>query len=476
MRMHVWSRPRPLPAALTGAALLAAALLGYAGMHGSIIVIAGLVALAVVAFTIADWTMGVPVLLLIGSIDGFLKHYSASPVTFILKDALLALILLGLLIQLALDRAPRPRDVRWRGAIAWSCYVGFMLTQVLHPAFSLTGAIGAFRAHTMFALLFVIGAIYFRKRERLGRTANLVIVICAICAIGALVQHAMGARWLALSPGFAKASLHYTTFPSAAARAAGGGDNAIFRMYGTLVDPASLGLAGAYGVLFGIAGIARLRGFARLLTFLAISLMGTALLLSQARAAMGGLLLGIVLLTVLMFVRGATRGYAIAGLLMIVAAIPAGLLLTHGSVADRVFSKDQVAYAQSSRDESRDEVLTGAIARPFGHGLGATGAGGALRDDGTLAVDNVFFANLYETGVVGLGLFLLVQVTFLGLSIRAALRSRDVAAQTAFAGIAAGQLALIVSCWFSQGAFDYAPLGQCFWLFTGAVARQDAWA
>ncbi len=55
------------------------------------------------------------------------------------------------------------------------------------------------------------------------------------------------------------------------------------------------------------------------------------------------------------------------------------------------------------------------------------------------------------------------------------LKARDLAAQTAFAAIAAGQLALLVSCWFSQGGFDYAPFAQCFWLFTGAVARQDAW-
>jgi hypothetical protein len=474
--MHVWSRPKPLPAALVTAAIVAAALLAYAGTRGSIVVVAGLLALVAIAYTLADWTAGVPLLLFAGSVDGFIKHFSASPVTFILKDALLALILLGLVIRLALDdRAQRTTDVRWRGAIVWACYVGFMLTQILHPAGSFAGAIGAFRAHTMFAVLFIVGAFYFRKRERLSRTANLVIVLCSICALGALAQHALGDRWLALSPGFAKASLHYTTFPSAALRATGGGDNAVYRMYGTLVDPASLGLVGAYGALFAIAGIARLRGLGRLLAFAAIPLMGTALLLSQARAAMGGLLFGVALLTVLMFVRGSTRGYAIAGLLMVAAAIPAGLLLTHGSVADRVFAKDQVAYAQSSRNESRDTVLDGVTSRPFGHGLGATGAGGALRDEGTLAVDNVFFANLYETGIVGLALFLIVQATFLTLSIRAALKARHIGAQTAFAGIAAGQLALFVSCWFSQGAFDYAPLAQCFWLFAGAVARQDAW-
>jgi hypothetical protein len=166
----------------------------------------------------------------------------------------------------------------------------------------------------------------------------------------------------------------------------------------------------------------------------------------------------------------------VGGLLLIAIAIPAGLILTHGSVADRVLQSDQVAYAQATRDYSTNIVINGLLNNPFGHGMGATGAGGNLRDDTGLAVDNVFYANLYETGFIGLALFVIVQVTFMGLGIRAALRTKDLASQTAFAGIVAGQAAMFVSCWFSQGAFDYAPLAQCFWLFAGAVARQDAWA
>ena len=474
--MHVWQRPRPASGTLIGVALLAAALLAFAGAKGSIVVLAALIALAVAVFTLADWAAGVPLLLIVGSVDGFLKHYSASAVTFILKDALLALILLGLTIWLAVDRTHRPDNVRWRGAVAWACYVGFMFSQILHPAGSFAGSLGAFRAHSLFAVMFVVGAFYFRKRERLGATANLVIVLLSFVALGAMAQHALGERWMTLSPGFMKASLHYTSFPSIAARAAGSGGDAIYRMYGTLVDPASLGVASTYGILFAIAGLARLRGLARGLAVVAIPLMGTALLLSQARAAMGGLALGIVILVALLLTRKATRGFAVAGILLVVVAIPAGLLLTHGSVADRVLQSDQVAYAQRTRDYATNIVVNGLITNPFGHGLGATGAGGGLRDDTGLAVDNVFFANLYETGFIGLALFLIVQFTFLYLGVRATLRAKDLAAQTAFAGIVAGQAALFVSCWFSQGAFDYAPLAQCFWLFAGAVARQDAWA
>jgi hypothetical protein len=308
--MHVWQRPRPLTGALAGIGILAAALLAFAGTHGSIVIIALLIALAVAAFTLVDWAAGVPMLLVIGSIDGFLKHYSATPFFFILKDALLALMLLGLAGWLALDRERRPDNVRWRGVIAWAVYVGFMFTQILHPAGSIAGGLGAFRAHTMFAILFIVGAIYFRERERLGRTANLVIACCSICAIGAVIQHVMGPRWMALSPGFMKASLHYTSFPSEALRAAGSGGDAIYRTYGTLVDPASLGTACMYGILFAMAGLARLRGIWRLAAVASIPLMGLGLATSQARASMGGLLVGILVLMVLMFWRSSTRGAA----------------------------------------------------------------------------------------------------------------------------------------------------------------------
>ena len=474
--MHAWSRPKPLSGGLIVATAVVAAGTAYAGATGSMLVLAVMLALAAVVVTLADWTIGVPLLLVVASVDGFLKHLTSSPMTYILKDALLALILLGLAIRLALQPDARPDNVRWRGVVVWAAYVAFMISQLVHPAGSIAGAVGAFRAHAAFAALFVVGAIYFQHRERLGRTANLAIALCTVCAVGALAQHVLGDRWMALSPGFMKASLHYTSFPSAAARAAGIGDDAVYRMYGTLVDPASLGLASAYGILFAIAGLARLRGIARVLVVVAIPLLGIALALSQARAAMAGLAVGVLVLAVLLFMRRATRGTAWAGLLLVSLAIPAGIVLTHGSVLDRLTSQDQVGYAQATRDLSRNIVLSGLAEAPFGHGMGATGAGGNLRDDSGLGVDNVFFANLYETGVLGLGLFLAVQITLLVLGFRATLGARDLAAQTAFAGIVSAQCALLVSCWFSQGAFDYAPMAQCFWLFAGAVARSDAWA
>jgi hypothetical protein len=247
-------------------------------------------------------------------------------------------------------------------------------------------------------------------------------------------------------------------------------------MYGTLVDPASLGLACTYGMLTAIAALGRLRGLWRLLAIASIPLMAVGLELSQTRAAIGALLVGIVPLVVLLVLRPATRKFAIGGVLAIALAIPVGIALTHGRLVDRVLAADSVEYAARTRDVSRSEVIYELPSYPFGHGLGSTGGGGNLRDQSGFAVDNVYFATLYETGIVGLATFLVFQGAMLYFGLRAALRAKDVGANTAFAGIVATQIALLAASWFTQGAFDYAPLAQFFWLLSGAVARSDAWA
>jgi hypothetical protein len=207
--------------------------------------------------------------------------------------------------------------------------------------------------------------------------------------------------------------------------------------------------------------------------------MATGLMLSQARADMAALGAGLILFTALSMQSKATRGFAIGGLLMIVLAIPVGIVATHGTVLDRLLAKDEVAYAQATRDKSRDQVLNNLGRYPFGHGMGATTEAGVIAHDhnsNVLSVDNVFYANLYETGFIGLGLFLTVQVTLLVLGVRAALRTQEIGAKTVFIGAVSAQFGMLVSCWFSQGSFDYAPLAEFFWLFSGAVARSDAWA
>ena len=473
--MDATTRRNPLPGLLTVAGVLAAALLAFAATTGSLMLVVGLIGLTVVCATLFDWTVGVPVLLFVACVDGFFKHLSDASINYVLKDAMLALILIGMVVRLAMNPEGRTDGTRWHGMLAWSAYFGFLLTQLLHPSQSLAGGVAAFRAHGGFAILFVIGAVYFQKRERLERAANGVIALCSFCAVSAILQRALGDRWMHLSPGFLQASLHYASFPSAAARAAGM-IGASYRMYGTLVDPAALGEACAFGIVVAVAALARLRGASRVFAAISIPVMAVAVELSQARASIAALAVGMIALVVMLGVRREVRAVAFVGLLAVALAVPVGVALTNGRLADRLLSSDSVAYASQLRDQTRNETLSELPSFPFGHGLGSTGGGGNLRDNTGFAVDNVYFSTLYETGIIGLALFLVFQVTMLYFGIRAMLRAKTTGAYAVFAGIVAAQILMLVNGWFSQGAFDYAPVAQFFWFLSGAVARSDAWA
>lgn len=470
--MYATSQRNPLTGLIAVAGVGAAALLAFAATTDSLTIVAALIGLAVAGVALFDWTVGVPVLLLVACTNGFFKHLSDASITYVLKDAMLAVILIGMIVRLALHPAERPDGSRWHGLLAWSAYFGFLATQLLHPAQSLAGGVAAFRAHGGFAILFIVGAIYFQKRERLERSANVVLALCAVCAAGAILQYALGNRWMHLSPGFLQASLHYASFPSAEARAAGM-IGASYRMYGTLVDPAALGEACAFGILLALAAVARLRGTSRIFAVLSIPLMAVALELSQSRSSIGALAVGMVALIVMLGVRREVRWFALVGLLAVVLAIPVGVTLTKGRIADRLFSSDSVAYATQLRDQTREQTLYELPSFPFGHGFGSTGGGGNLRDNTGFAVDNVYFSTLYETGIIGLALFVAFQLTMVYFGLRAMRRAKSTGAYTVYAGILAAQIMMLVNGWFSQGAFDYAPVAQFFWFFSGAIARSD---
>jgi hypothetical protein len=62
-----------------------------------------------------------------------------------------------------------------------------------------------------------------------------------------------------------------------------------------------------------------------------------------------------------------------------------------------------------------------------------------------------------------------MQLTILFLTWRAAMRAESIAMAATFAAMGAAQVALLASGFLNQGALDYAPIAQMFWLFAGAV-------
>lgn len=448
--------------AICGAILIGIA---YAAGANSPTLLFGLVGLVVLFWVGAGWRTGVAGLLWLSCVDGALKFLHSTTAVFVLKDAILLAVLLGLLVSLAMHPALKPSG-KWRAAWPWFMYVAFLAVGALNPANGLTGGIAGFRSHALFALLFIVGIVYFENARRFARTANLVIAGIALSSVVALFQFALPDTWAALAPGFQMANTKFQSFVGAGSS---------LRAYGTMVDPAALGLACSLGILFAAAALARIRGAAMYWLVAAIGLMGMALLFSGSRASLVGVAVGMLALLLLSWRHKSMRTSSILALAIVIVSSPLALTIGGSGGADagsRFTSSDSLSVASQTRARSANMVYAGALSHPFGYGLGAAGGGGRLttKSKNNLAVDNLYLSALYETGFVGLALLLFVQATILFYTIKAANEAVSVETRSVYIGMAAAQVGLLFTGFWTQGSFDYAPVAQVFWLFAGAVA------
>lgn len=414
-------------------------------------------------------------LLVISCVDGFLKNTHGNPLVYVLKDTALIVLLLAMVFWIGSNPSERPKGP-WYGLWAWSLYFVYMLVQVLNPGTGdVFSGIAGFRAEALFALLFFAGAIYFTNTRRLSKTVSVAIGAITFASFLGIFQALAPNVWDSLSPSLAVLSQKFVSWQFASD---GGLPTAFPRAYGTLVDPAALGLASSVGFILAVGALARSRGAARAWFVLSMIVMGTALLLSGSRASLAGFGAGLLVFLVLSWRHKSMRVPAIIAFVIVLASLPLALKAGGGLVGGR-FAGNSIDYAAMTRAHSQAIVIATLPSHPLGLGLGATGAGGRLNkaqqkgNSRILLVDNLYFATLYQTGVVGLLIFALMQGTFLVLAIRCSRTAKSVAARAVYISFASFQVALLVSGIWTQGSFTYAPVAQIFWLLSGALALPD---
>jgi hypothetical protein len=405
-------------------------------------------------------------LIAISCTDGFLKNTHSNFVFFILKDAAL-LLLIGAAFLWLNEHPVEQSWRRWQGLGVWAAFVGYMFAEIANPSGGITTGIAGFRAEVMFSVLFVIGAIFFVSPSRVARTVNVAIAWVVVAALAGMFQSFFPNVWDHMSPGLAFVSHKYTDWQSAGL---GGLATAFARSYGTLVDPAAMGLACMVGFILSAGALARVRGGQRVLCFAAMLITGITLELSGSRLSAIGLGAGMLGMVVLSARYRSLRWSAISALVVCVLALAVGLKASGGGAGGR-YSDASIQFAAMTRERSEAIVLADLPAHPFGLGLGATGAGGRQdRSQDTLAVDNVYFATVFQSGVPGVLLFVALQGTFLFLAIRNMVRTKNSSMRALYMTFASMQIALLVGGIWTQGAFTYAPVCQIFWLLSGALA------
>jgi hypothetical protein len=426
---------------------------------------------AILGWVVAYWRAGIVLLIALSCVDGFIKFYHQGTVTLLLKDVTVAAVLVGIASYLAMN--PKIwREQKWTGAGLILFYMAFEFIEIFNPGAEKVAAVAGFRAHAFFCVLFFVGALYFKSRATLTRTALIAIGAITFACVMGIVQFALGPAWTELGPGFLAASKHFVTQGTSGLNLVPGASNTIVRAYGTLVDPTALGLAATFGIIYAVGQMVAARTIAaRILLASAAFVMFVALLLSGTRAAIAAAAVGFLALVIVLAIRRETRRFVFAALILAVFAVPTGLWLASQETASR-FTSHSAQLALETRQRSAALVFKTVAQEPFGVGLGSAGAGGKARQKQrgvTLAVDNLYLATLYETGPLGVTALLVMQFGILFLTWRAALRSRDLGVSATFVAMGAAQVAMLTAGVLNQGSLDYAPMAQLLWLFSGAV-------
>ncbi len=420
--------------------------------------------------TKAVGTAGVATFLLfLSCVDGFLKNTHGNTIFYVLKDFALFALLVALVITVGTKPWERPQG-KWQGLWAFGLYVAYMTAQVVNPSGGdiMTGIAG-FRALILFSALFFVGVVFFTSPRRVSNTINVAIACIMIPALAGVVQGVAPDAFNALSPSLAILSQKFTSYQSAGI---GGLTTAFIRAYGTLVDPASLGLATCVGFILAAGALARARGFARAWFAFCLITMAIGMQLSGSRASAAALAGGLLVFLLLSWRQRSMRVPAVIAFCILLLAIPLALKATGGLSSAR-YQSDSVDFGAMTRARSERIVILSSIRHPLGMGLGATGAGGRLNKKGgaaPLLVDNLYYATLYQVGFPGLAVFLIFQVTFFGLAVRAAKNATSLDARIAYVTFASMQAALLTSGIWTQGSFLYAPVAQIFWLLSGIIA------
>jgi O-antigen ligase/polysaccharide polymerase Wzy-like membrane protein len=444
-------------AALTGYAFAISPRIGYAT--------GGLFLLAWLAIA---WRTAVLILLMFACVDGFLKLWHGSPTMYLVKDVMLLAIVLGMLASLSRTNWVRDtlRNTRGRPVLF---YIVVMTGMLANPGIGIVPALAGFRERVLFTALFFVGAVYFDSWKRVARTMYVLIGGVTFASVVAIVQIAVGDAWRQLGPGFAHASGKNQSF--AYTQSAGQARELFSRAYGTLSDPAALGLASGYCIVLACAALPWTRGRARMLLAGALICMTLALLLSGSRSGMLTASVGFVTLVIAFARRLDTRRYARMAILILLIGASAGVAVTARANVARYNSTTAVTEA-GYRFTNVSEALTRLATRPFGAGLGSTGAGGRYRaaaGDTLRGLDNVVFAYLYEVGPLGFLAFWGAQLWILALTFKRARGATSLQLRSVYNGLAAAQLGLFANGLLSQGSFDYAPIAQAFWLFSGSI-------
>ena len=416
--------------------------------------------------------------LYLGLFDGYLKLKTGSPFMTLARDVLVVAIAAGALFRAMTSQRSLPLPPLGGLVLAFSAVVFVELFNPQGPGTAV--GVGGVRQHLEFVPLFFLGYAFMRRETQIRKLIFILVVCAAAGGVVSYIQSTLSPQELAdWGPGYSERILGTGAFE--------GAPRVTFDENGvpTAVRPFGLGSdlgAGAVAAALALPALIAMmmvaKGMGRVaLLPLAIGI-GLAIATSGTRAA-----LITVFVTMLAFglIAVASRnglrvmaGLAVSAILVYGAF---GVLGQDNSTTNRAKSitpGKAVSTFTQERASSVAKFGEYATKYPFGLGVGTVGPAAAAFTDRPIATQTLNTETewnflVLEVGLVGLALFLALNVRLMALALRRIRRLADPAMRLQLAALAAPLFGLIVAG-FGGATTASVPPAPYFWFVAGVLS------
>lgn len=366
----------------------------------------------------------------------------------------------------------------WPPALLPLClFAGWTGLILLAPISHVVIGLGSIKAYILPMALYLVAYRTVQSRRQLRHFFALTVGVTVVMAIVALIQQQLGPTLIASwGPSFAR-TIHSANYWYSETLAV-----PVFRPFSTAPEPYAAALYMMIGLL---ATLTILQGWGgnqhRLPRWLvpvggAVLLAGymVTLLIIGVRQVWYETLIGLVVLAVF----GGVSATGARSLFLALAAA-AIFVLSNQAIVDRLASIAQPVDAYATERGGYLLLIPPSIEQfPFGRGLGSAGIAPkslqeffGLGDTGTfISADNMFLIMVYESGVVGLALFVLMNAVLLLHAVTSLRRLRDSRLRVLGAGLLAIMVG-VVATYFGGGALMTAPANLYFWFAAGVLVK-----
>lgn len=414
--------------------------------------------------------------------DAYLKLSTGSPYVTLGRDVLVAAIAGGALLRAMNSHKPLPLPPLGALVLAFSAVVVVEMANPNGPGLELAAA--GVRQHLEFVPLFFLGYAFIRRESQLEKLLLLLVVGAAAGGVVSYVQSTLTpeqfARW---GPGYSERILGTGSFYGAPRVAHGEAGEQSVRPFGLGSDLGAGAVAAALALPALIAMLMTLRG--RLVVLMIPPAVGIALAVatSGTRAALVTVFVSAIAFALLAATsRNALRvlaGLAVGGLLVYGAFEALGTETSTAKRAQTIAPSRAVTTFASERGSSVAKFTEYASTFPLGLGVGTVGpAAGALRDRPlalqSLNTETEWNFLLIEVGLIGLALFVAINVRLMALALTRIRRTGDRRLRLYLAALAAPLFGLVAAgfagptsatvppapyMWFVAGVLSYWLLG-----------------